>query len=392
MNLYDANFSGLNLSYANFAQSDFANCAGASCMAADFSDANLTDANLYNIDVADEFYATDPPEGADAEVNFGGANLSGANLSYIFLAANLGDANLTGADLTGTSMVATPTDLGIGVGATLTANLAGANVTDTILVPSNQSVTATSEAGAVATWSTPSGLPGATPGSCTPASGSTFPLFSSTVTCQVFDATLGEATGTFEVTVQPATKVILPSVGTTLTASTYLDASAPYATSVEFLLFGGTYGFDAPVLCTATLTYYGWVCDWNTTTVPDASYELVSEAFDAAGSTFSSGVGISVENTNAKPTTSVLIPSNGATLSGESYLDATASNAASVEFWIAGGSVGYKMIGTATPTIYGWLYYWNTTTVPDGPYYLLSYASNSNGSSWSSAVSISVHN
>ena len=62
-----------------------------------------------------------------------------------------------------------------------------------------------------------------------------------------------------------------------------------------------------------------------------------------------------------------------------------------MEFWIAGGSADFgKLIGTATLTLYGWLYDWNTTTVPNGPYYLLSYASNSSGSTWSSAVAITV--
>ena len=55
-------------------------------------------------------------------------------------------------------------------------------------------------------------------------------------------------------------------------------------------------GYSAPVLCTATLTYCGWLCSWNTTTVPSGSYVLVSEAFNSAGSAFSSGVSISVNN------------------------------------------------------------------------------------------------
>ena len=89
------------------------------------------------------------------------------------------------------------------------------------------------------------------------------------------------------------------------------------------------------MLCTATLTYYGWVCSWNTTTVPNGSYALVSEAFRSGGSTFSSGVSITVNN--PPPTTSVLIPSSGATLSGSTTLDASASNATSVEFRLFGG-------------------------------------------------------
>jgi YVTN family beta-propeller protein len=94
------------------------------------------------------------------------------------------------------------------------------------------------------------------------------------------------------------------------------------------------------------------------------------------------------------PTTSVIIPSNGATLSGTgATLDATASNAASVEFWLFGGSYGYSghLIGTATLTNYGWLYSWNTTTVPNGSYVLLSVASGPGGSG-SSNVNITVTN
>ena len=50
------------------------------------------------------------------------------------------------------------------------------------------------------------------------------------------------------------------------------------------------------MLCTATLTYYGWLCSWNTATVPSGSYTLLSEAFGAGGSAFSSGVTIAVKN------------------------------------------------------------------------------------------------
>ena len=94
------------------------------------------------------------------------------------------------------------------------------------------------------------------------------------------------------------TSILLPSNGATLTGSTYLDAAASNATSVEFLLFGGTYEYAAPVICTATPTFFGWLCAWNTATVPNGSYALVSEAFNSTGgSAFSaSGVGITVDN------------------------------------------------------------------------------------------------
>jgi hypothetical protein len=94
----------------------------------------------------------------------------------------------------------------------------------------------------------------------------------------------------------PTTSVLVPSNGATLSGSATLDASASNATSVEFRLFGGSYGYNSPVLCTATATEYGWLCSWNSTTVPNGSYSLLSEAFGGGGSTFSSGVSVTVDN------------------------------------------------------------------------------------------------
>ncbi len=94
------------------------------------------------------------------------------------------------------------------------------------------------------------------------------------------------------------------------------------------------------------------------------------------------------------PTTTVLLPAVGAApLSGSTYLDASASNATNVDFWLAGGSYGYgKVIGTATLTYVGWFYSWNTTTVPNGSYDLLSEALGAGGSAFSKPVSITVKN
>ena len=188
-----------------------------------------------------------------------------------------------------------------------------------------------------------------------------------------------------------STQILVPSSGATLSGSTYLDASASNATSVEFLLFGGVYGFSAPTICTTTPTLYGWLCAWNTTMVPNGSYVLVSEAFNSAGSTLGAGVSITVKN--PLPTTTVLVPSKGATLSGSTYLDASASNATSVEFLLFGGVYGFSAptICTTTSTLYGWLCAWDTTTVPNGSYVLVSEAFNSAGSTFSSGVNVTVN-
>ena len=192
-------------------------------------------------------------------------------------------------------------------------------------------------------------------------------------------------------TTPPTTSVLVPANGATLSGTTTLDASASNATSVEFWLFGGSYGYSGKMIGTATETIYGWVSSWNTLTVPNASYVLLSEAFGAGGSVFSSGVSITLSK--PLPTTSVLVPANGATLSGTTTLDASASNANSVEFRLFGGSYGYSapVLCTGTLTYYGWLCSWDTTTVPSGSYVLVSEASNSAGSAFSSGISIAVN-
>ena len=98
----------------------------------------------------------------------------------------------------------------------------------------------------------------------------------------------------------PSTNVLLPSNGATLSGSlVVVDASATNATSVQYLLFGGSYGYDAPVICTATPTLFGWICEWNSTAVPDGQYVLVSVASGPTGTAYSSGVSVAVDNRSA---------------------------------------------------------------------------------------------
>jgi streptogramin lyase len=192
----------------------------------------------------------------------------------------------------------------------------------------------------------------------------------------------------------PSTSVLIPSNGAALSGSTTLDASASNATSVKFQLFGGIYGFYGPILCTATPTYYGWLCSWNTTTVPNGSYLLSSLAFNSTGSAYSVG-GVNITVNNPTPTTSVVIPLNGATQSGTAaLLDASASaNVTSVKYELTGGTLTDQVIATATPTYYGWLAQWNTTTVPNGTYTLQSVAAYSGGVTGTSpGVTVTVAN
>jgi hypothetical protein len=114
-----------------------------------------------------------------------------------------------------------------------------------------------------------------------------------------FDTFPFSSSGGFSGTVSlavPTTTIGIPSNGAIVSGSTVLDASATNATRVEFRLFGGIYGYAAPVLCTAKLSLYGWVCLWNSVTVPNGSYGLVSEASNSTATGFSPGVNITVKN------------------------------------------------------------------------------------------------
>ena len=83
-------------------------------------------------------------------------------------------------------------------------------------------------------------------------------------------------------------------------------------------------------------------------------------------------------------TTTMLVPSNGAQLSGTAaVLDAGASDTSStvsnVQFEITGNGLSNQVVATAGPTLYGWIGEWNTTTVPDGTYTLESVATDAAG-------------
>jgi outer membrane protein assembly factor BamB len=96
------------------------------------------------------------------------------------------------------------------------------------------------------------------------------------------------------------------------------------------------------------------------------------------------------------PTTSILIPTTGATLSGTTILDASASDnvkVSRVEFRLTGGNYNNALVGVATLTYYGWLYGWDTISVPNGAYTLNSVAFDPAGNQGRSAdVGITVQN
>ena len=81
----------------------------------------------------------------------------------------------------------------------------------------------------------------------------------------------------------PASTVLIPSNGATQSGTAaLLDASASSGvTRVTYELNGGT--LTNQVIATGTLTLYGWLAEWNTTTVPNGTYQLNSVASYSGG-------------------------------------------------------------------------------------------------------------
>jgi virginiamycin B lyase len=212
---------------------------------------------------------------------------------------------------------------------------------------------------------------------------------------------LGQSTASAPITVTvnnpaPTSTVLIPAGGASVSGvSSLLDASASAkVSSVTYELSGGSLT-NPVVISGSTPTIYGWIGQWNTTSVPNDTYMLQSVACYAGGVCGTSApITITVDNT--PPSTSMLIPSSGATLFGPAILDAAATDnvgVTKVEFHLTGGTVSDASVATATPTIYGWIADWNTRTVPNGTYTLQSVAYDAEGlSTHSTGITVSVLN
>jgi subtilase family serine protease len=282
----------------------------------------------------------------------------------------------------------------------------GTSTTFTALSAGSFPVTANGDApiGFTETGSLPSGVTLAPNGtlSGTPTSGT---VGSYPITVEATDANSNTSTQPFTLKVintPPTTSMLVPSNGAAVHGMTAtLDATAAASagvgiSKVQFVITGGPY--NQSVVGTATLTPYGYFLPWNTTTVPGGTYSVQSLATDGAGNTtYSAPISVTVDNN--PPTTSVLVPSTGASVHGmTATLDATAAASygvgiSKVQFVITGGPYNQSVVGTATPTPYGYFLPWNTTTVPGGTYTLQSLATDGAGNSaYSAGITVLVMN
>jgi hypothetical protein len=188
----------------------------------------------------------------------------------------------------------------------------------------------------------------------------------------------------------------LPSHDASISGGSWLDASASSSAgiaSVAFEVSGDS--VKDKVITSAVPTLYGWIGGWDTTDVPNGTYTLQSVATDVLGRSMTSA-GITVTVDNLPLQTTVLVPSNGATLSGAAtVLDASAtgtSDVTGVHVVVTGKSFPPREMATAV-TPYGWFAEWNTTEVPNGTYTLQSVATEVGGTTVTSpSITVTVQN
>lgn len=199
-----------------------------------------------------------------------------------------------------------------------------------------------------------------------PAARKTFGVLALCATVMVPMELLGTATAG---AAGPSTTVVIPSTGSTVSSDIWVDATAQSpagVASVHFEVSGGS--VSDKTVATTIPTIYGWLGAWDTTDVPNGNYTLQSVVTDDAGkSATSPGVKVTVDNLPLH--TQMLVPSAGATVGGNVILDASAEGTApvtGVTFTATQGST-VETVGTATPTIYGWIAQWTSGASAGSP-------------------------
>jgi hypothetical protein len=94
-----------------------------------------------------------------------------------------------------------------------------------------------------------------------------------------------------------ATSILVPTGGATVSGAAPIAAAprGPKVTAVDFLVTGGS--FHDTKIGTGTLTEAGWDMIWQTTNVPNGTYQITSVGYNADGaSTRSASVTVKVVN------------------------------------------------------------------------------------------------
>jgi Bacterial Ig domain len=202
----------------------------------------------------------------------------------------------------------------------------------------------------------------------------------------------------------PPMSVVLPPPGGTVSGTqAVFDAVGPAGVSdVSFgfsLPLGSSDFLGCPLIgqpgdqqpfCTfsATPTIYGWIAVWNSTDVQNGTYQVLAGCGQCGANLTTTPMAV------VNPAATVVVPANGATLVGSQVLDCVPpASYDDVSFYIEGPNVsGSGFVGNGTPTYYGWLYEWNTTSVASGIYglYCTAGSPSTGATAISPAISVNV--
>jgi hypothetical protein len=193
----------------------------------------------------------------------------------------------------------------------------------------------------------------------------------------------------------PTATVVTPSDGATVSGTMGIDmVPTASATSINLYVTPASSTALLPVtaLANATPTLFGWASTWNTTRTANGTYYLFVEVGNrATRQSTSQVVTVTVDNPNPNPP-SILVPSNGATVSGTQVVLDTTAPATQFVLWQQ-PFLAAPFIATATPTIWGEVATWDSTTVPNGTYNLYSITPNLQiPPDWSAGITITVDN
>jgi hypothetical protein len=183
-----------------------------------------------------------------------------------------------------------------------------------LTLPSDMTVQATSASGAVVKFTASASdlVDGSMPVTCTPTSGSTFPVGTTTVTCSAKDKAGNSASGSFKVTVTPAsvtvTVKLLSSSGKGLSGAVvqyYSSAWKSFGTTgssgtVSLALPPGTYGFQVTyagasqqksqnVLTNSTVVFQTTLVTMKLLSSTNAQLSGTAQYYAGAWKTFGSG-------------------------------------------------------------------------------------------------------
>ncbi len=187
-------------------------------------------------------------------------------------------------------------------------------------------------------------------------------------------------------TEQPAVSLTAPAGGATVNGAISVTASASDdvgVSGVQFRLDGANLGAED--------TGSPYSTSWNTTNVADGSHTLTAVARDAAGNTrTSTGVTVTVKNTDTAAPSVALTAPTGGTVSGTVNVTASASDdvgVSGVQFRLDGANLGSEDTSSPYSTS------WNTATATNGSHTLSATARDAAGNTRTATnVAVTVSN